>query len=254
LSFTRRPTGSINGGVSESLYPITYRFRSPDGGLKVFHIELERPDLNLHKKEPELDLPVWTELGHEQCPNCPLSTKQHARCPIAVNLVGVVEAFTDVFSYDESEVEVITEARKFSTRAKNTNAVGSLIGIYMVTSGCPIMDRLRPMVLTHLPFATTEESVYRSISMYLMAQYFRQRNGLPPDWDLKEFSAFYEEVNTVNQAFVKRLTTFVERGTSLNAVVLLNCFATATRRVINSERFEEIERMFRTHLTAPSGE
>lgn len=58
----------------------------------------------------------------------------------------------------------------------------------------------------------------------------------------------------MNQAFVKRLTTFVERGTSLNAVVLLNCFATATRRVINSERFEEIERMFGAHLTAPSGE
>lgn len=236
--------------MNEELYPITYRFSFPDGELKEFHLQLERPELRLYKTTVPSDLPVWTELAHQRCPNCPLDADMHSRCPIAVNLVGVVEAFNDVFSYEESDVEVITQARKFSTRAKNTHAVGSLIGIYMVTSGCPIMDKLRPMVLTHLPFATTEESVYRSISMYLMAQYFRNRKGLVPDWDLTEFTTFYDDVHTVNQSFVKRLTTFVERDASLNAVVLLNCFATATRRVITQERFEEVEKMFGAHFVA----
>jgi len=240
-----------NGTVNESLYPITYRFSFPDGELKEFHLALERPELRLHKTEVPADLPVWTELAHQRCPNCSLCAETHSHCPVAVNLVGVVEAFNDVFSYEESDVEVITQARIFTSRARNTHAVGSLIGIYMVTSGCPIMDRLRPMVLTHLPFATTEESVYRSISMYLMAQYFRYKKGLVPDWDLTEFTAFYDDVSTVNQAFVKRLTTFVERDASLNAVVLLNCFATATRRVITQERFEEVEKMFGAYFDGP---
>lgn len=251
FSFTNTKPVVINGKVNESLYPITYRFSFPDGELKEFHLELERPELRLHRTAVPLDLPVWTELSHQRCPNCSLCEKTYSHCPVAVNLVGVVEAFNDVFSYEESDVEVITQARIFSTRARNTHAVGSLIGIYMVTSGCPVMDKLRPMVLTHLPFATTEESVYRSISMYLMAQYFRYRKGLVPDWDLTEFTAFYDDVHTVNQAFVKRLTTFVERDASLNAVVLLNCFATATRRVITQERFEEVEKMFGAYFDDP---
>ena len=244
MFFTNPGPVGINGDVNESLYPITYRFSFPDGELKEFHLELERPELRLHKTTVASDLPVWTELAHQRCPNCTLCEKTNSHCPVAVNLVGVVEAFNDVFSYEESDVEVITQARIFTARARNTHAVGSLIGIYMVTSGCPVMDKLRPMVLTHLPFATTEESVYRSISMYLLAQYFRYKKGLVPDWDLKEFTAFYDEVSAVNQAFVKRLTTFVERDASLNAVVLLNCFATATRRVITQERFVEVEKMF----------
>jgi len=234
--------------VSDVFYPITYRFRSPDGRVKEFHVELERPSLCLHRPESASPLPVWTELSHEQCPNCPLRSDQCRHCPIAVNLVGVVEAFSDVFSYEESDVEVFTESRKYSAHVKNTQAVGSLIGIYMVTGGCPIMDKLRPMVLTHLPFATIEESIYRAISMYLMAQYFRYKRGYAPDWDLKELTAFYDEVSRVNQSFVKRLTTFVERDVSLNAVVLLNCFATATRRMITHEKFSEVEQMFSAHF------
>ena len=242
-----------SAGVKSSIHPITYRFHFPTGEIKEFHVALECPSMSLHKVPPVTPLPAWTELAHHQCPNCPLSADLHARCPIAENLVGVVEAFADVFSYDESDVEVITPSRTVSARVKNTHAAGSLIGIYMVTSGCPIMDKMRPMVLTHLPFATTEESVYRSVSMYLLAQYFRSKNGCAPDWDLKEFAAFYHGVHLVNQAMVKRLTTFVEKGAALNAVVLLNCFASATRRVISQERFQEIEQMFNAHLPASPG-
>ena len=228
---------------------ITYRFHLPEREPKEFCIQLEKPSLGLVRASSGKPLPVWTDLDHEKCPNCPLSSREHACCPIARNLVGVIEAFQDVFSHEESDVEVLTPSRKYTAHVKNTQAVGSLIGIYMVTAGCPIMDRLRPMVLTHLPFASTEESTYRMISMYLMAQYFRHHKGYVPDWEMKRFPAFFEEVSLVNQAFVKRLTTYVEHDASLNAVVLLNCFATATRRVITQERFDEIARMFSAHFT-----
>jgi len=216
-------------------------------------VDLVRPTLALQKKETASPLPVWTELTHQRCANCRLSSNRHSHCPVAVNLVDVVEAFHDVFSFDESEVEVVTPSRTFSARVKNTQAAGSLIGIYMVTSGCPIMDKLRPMVLTHLPFATTEESVYRSVTMYLMAQYFRSKEGFVPDWDLKGFARFCDEVNLVNQSFVKRLTDCVEKDAALNAVVLLNCFASASRRMITQEKFQEIEQLFNAHFDGPAG-
>ncbi len=235
--------------MSDPVHVITYRFHLPEREPKEFCVQLEKPSLSLARTASEDPLPAWTKLDHEKCPNCPLSSCEHACCPIARNLVGVIEAFQDVFSHEESDVEVLTPSRKYTARVKNTQAVGSLIGIYMVTAGCPIMDRLRPMVLTHLPFASTEESTYRMISMYLMAQYFRHHKGYVPDWEMERFPAFFEQVTLVNQAFVKRLTTYVECDASLNAVVLLNCFATATRRVVTQERFDEIAQMFSAHFT-----
>ena len=210
-------------------------------------MELEKPGLNMRSKRPAA-LPDWTRLSHHKCSNCPLSEDRHSHCPIAVNLVGVVGAFADVISHQEVDVVVTTESRKYSARVNVTHAVGSLIGIFMATSGCPIMDRLKPMVLTHLPFPTTEESIYRSIAMYLMAQYFRFKNGLGADWNLEKLPEFFEDINLVNQSFVKRLTSFVERDASLNAVVLLNCFAMAAKRIIAHERFEEVEQLFEAHL------
>jgi hypothetical protein len=253
-SSLRRGSGfPIVSAVEGKIFWIKYRFDFSDGDSKEFLIELEKPSLRLRSPRPTT-LPGWTNLSHHQCLNCPLSTDRYSHCPIAVNLVGVIEAFSDVMSHEEADVEVITESRKYSARLNVTHAVGSLVGIFMVTSGCPIMDRLKPMVLTHLPFPTREESSYRSISMYLMAQYFRYKNGMSADWNLEKFGDFFEDINLVNQAFVKRLTTFVDKDVLLNAVVLLNCFATATKRVIALERFEEVEQMFGAFLDGPVNE
>jgi len=233
--------------VDKKIFWVRYRFDFPDGDSKDFLVELEKPGLRM-RSNPEEPLPDWTRLSHHQCSNCPLSEAEHSRCPIAVNMVRVIKSFTDVISYEEADVEVIAESRTYSARVNITHALGSLIGIFMATSGCPIMDRLKPMVLTHLPFPTTEESIYRTISMYLMAQYFRFKNGRDADWSLEKLGHFFEDINLVNRSFVKRLTTIVEKDASLNAVVLLNCFASAAKRVIAMERFEEFEQLFETYL------
>jgi len=51
----------------------------------------------------------------------------------------------------------------------------------------PIFEKLKPMVRFHLPFASIEETKYRAISMYLLAQYFLYQQGSQPDWDLKNW-------------------------------------------------------------------
>lgn len=236
--------------VSDSTLSITYRFHFDDGEPREFTIELEKPGMHLRDETRRGPLPPWTLLTHHQCPGCPLDSATHPHCPAASAIVDVVETFKDVLSHEESLVEVVTPMRTYAARVKNTVAAGSLIGVYMAASGCPVLDKLRPMVLTHLPFASTEESIYRAISTYLMAQYFIARRGGVPDWTLENLGATYDEVNRVNQAFVKRLTSVVRQDAPLNAMVLLNCFATATRRTISQEKFEELEKLFTGHFTA----
>jgi len=50
-------------------------------------------------------------------------------------------------------------------------ALSSLIGLYMATGGCPVMERLKPMARFHLPFADEEETMFRAMSAYLLDHY-----------------------------------------------------------------------------------
>jgi hypothetical protein len=101
----------------------------------------------------------------------------------------------------------------------------------MATSVLKIIEMLRPMTATHLPFSTPEEVSFRLASMYLLAQYFRRQNGQPADWDLKGLTSFLEESQSVNEYLCKRLNANrSQKGTKragesdvlLNAVNILN--------------------------------
>ena len=127
-------------------------------------------------------------------------------------------------------------------------ALSSLLGIYMVTSGCLVMDRLRPMVRFHLPFATLEETNYRVISMYLMAQYFRRKRGLRPDWELKGLVPIYEAIQTVNKSFLARLNELKGKDANANALVILDSFAGYVTFSINTDLLDEVEGLFKPYL------
>jgi hypothetical protein len=81
------------------------------------------------------------------------------------------------------------------------------------------------MVGTHLPFATIDESIYRAMSMYLLAQFTRAKNGLEPDWSLRGLREIYNEIDAINISMTKRLRAATEEDASLNAVVILDSFA-----------------------------
>ncbi len=168
-----------------------YKFSLSDGDIREFGLELDSETLSLVRKEKEF-YPEWTRLPYHKCPNCPLSDAQHMHCPIAANLVDLVEFFKDSISHEEVDVEITTETRRYVKHTSLQSGISSLIGIYMVTSGCPVMDKLRPMVRTHLPFATGEEAMYRTLSMYLLAQYFLYKRGQKPDWDFEKLTEIYE--------------------------------------------------------------
>ena len=151
-------------------------------------------------------------------------------------------------SYDPVDVEVKTEDRRYVKSCAVQEAFSSLMGLIMATSGCPHLDRLRPMVLTHLPFSTGGQTTYRAVSMYLLAQYLRHQRGLKPDWELRDLAAMFEEVRTVNMAFAERLRSMQQADANINAMVRLDVQADLTSFAVARRWWEKLEHLFRPYL------
>lgn len=202
-----------------------YTFRFADGSEKRFEINLDPVTLALIPSADSFT-PDWTKLGYHQCEKCPLNEKA-AHCPVAVNLAGLVESFKDTLSHEDISVTVETAHRTYSRRTSLQQGLSSIIGIYMVTSNCPVMDKLRPNARYHLPFASSEETMYRAISMYLTAQYFRMKRGEAPDWTLEHFSEIYQGVWLVNRGMTERISHASVKDANANAVIVLSTFGSA---------------------------
>lgn len=233
--------------MDDKTLTIEYEFKLLDGTKKQFSVHLEKPSLQFITGHTTTVRP-WTRLEHHQCPNCPLEPGKHLDCPIAANLVDIIESFKDTLSIEEADITIRSESREYHKHSTVQYGIGSLMGLYMVTSGCPIMDKLRPMVFTHLPFSSLEETIYRAVSMYLLAQYFREQEGQTGDWKLEKFTRIYEEIATVNQSFTKRLLSINPRDASLNALVGLDCFASAVAFSTVEDNLKEFQSLFQAHL------
>jgi hypothetical protein len=241
-------TGAFMTDNQSSRNPVwfCYKITLSDNSVKEFRIELDPLTLGLltQRKEP---LPQWTLLDYKKCPVCPLAENSEARCPVAVNLVEPLEYFKKSISYEQVEVEILTELRTYKKQTDLQHALSSMIGIYMVTSGCPVLDKLRPMIRTHLPFASLEETTYRSISMYLLAQYFLWKKGGVPDWGLKNLSGIYEEIQKVNISFRKRIMALQIEDAALNAICHLGCYAHFTNSLLLDRGLAEMEQLFQPY-------
>ncbi len=203
-------------------YHYRYKFRFPNGLEKNFEVVLKADTLEL-VTNPALPKPDWTGLKYHQCAKCPLGDDV-AYCPVAVNLSSLVETFKDAISFQDVHVRVVTERRDFEAKTTLQEGLSSIIGIYMVTSNCPVMDQLRPNVRFHLPFASEEEAIYRAVSMYLLGQYFRMRNGEEPDWELKKLAEVYRGVWDVNRGMTERLAAASTKDANVNAVIHLSTY------------------------------
>jgi len=220
---------------------LVYRFDFENGPQKDFVIELDDKTLGLILAEDK-PKPEWTKLHYHQCENCPLDDHEEY-CPVAVNLASLVESFQDSISFEKTTVTVETKERTFVKDTTLQKGLSALIGIYMVTSDCPIMDNLRPMVRFHLPFATSRETVYRAVTMYLTAQFFIMRKGGKPDWDLKGLSEIYKAISVVNRGISKRISNASNKDANVNAVVILHSVGESLPYVIESG-LNDIESLF----------
>jgi len=221
---------------------IDYHFTFEDGTREVFKVNLDAESLNIIPSDNQAR-PEWARIANCRCQHCQLEQNGVEYCPIAVNIGDVVDFFKAYTSHDKVEVLVITEERWYGKKTTVQRALGSLLGIYMAASGCPSMERLKPMVRFHLPFATVEETVFRSACAYLLGQYFLRKREKQADLDLVELAGFYKEIQMVNRGMAERLRRVVGKDAVNNAVICLDMFAKELPYAIE-DSLEELEELF----------
>lgn len=222
----------------------SYTFTYAEGNQRQVTVRIMLDPHSLEQiREPRQDVPEWTVLGRHQCSVCPLTQDAHLHCPAALSLVELVETFRDLLSYSDVEVMVVTQHRTVFRRTTVQKALSSLMGLYMATSGCPVLGRLKPMARFHLPFATREETIFRAVGAYLTAQYFLHKRSKPADLDLVGLREMYHEIHQVNVDMTNRLRHVTAGDASLNAVVLLDLFAQELPFSIN-ENLADLQHLF----------
>ena len=229
-------------------HKISYIFRFPDKRKERFDVLLD-PETGLLIQEAREDLPEWTDLEFEQCPNCPLSADEHRSCPLAAGLVTVVEMCERLLSYDKVDVHCVTTDRVVSKSTTAQKGMSALMGLMMATTGCPHLSFFRPMARFHPPMANEEETIFRAVSSYLLAQYFLARDGREPDLELEGLSEVYRNIETLNAAFARRIRSAVKEDAALNAIVLLDFFAKSMPYALE-DSLEEIHRFYRPFIAA----
>lgn len=193
---------------------IAYDLDLTDGPRVRFEVDPDRRPRTPTDADPE-----WIRLDYHRCPHCPLEAAQN--CPAAADLQEIVDAFANVNSTALAVVRVETPERVFEKACDAQTGLGSLVGLVMATSGCPILAPMRPMAHTHLPFSTVEETITRTVSTWLLSQYLRSLRGETPDYELAGLRAVYTDLEALNTWFVERLRAGAERDANLNALVRL---------------------------------
>ena len=225
---------------------VQYRFILPGDKQEVFNLNIDGKTLELIGAPPE-KLPRWTQLAFHQCDNCPLNAKIEPYCPLSISLVDMVARFENVLSYDEVNIEVSTNERLISQKTTAQNGISAMMGLLIATSGCPHTAYFRPMARFHLPLATEEETLSRASSMYLLAQYFRKKEGKTADFELDGLNRVYENMQLVNAGTAERLKAASKTDSSTNAIIRLDLYAKIIPYFVQTS-LEDIQYLFTSFL------
>jgi hypothetical protein len=234
-----------NDGNSELIFKYTFRFE--DNKVVNFDIQVDKSNFNVVHSTTE-HKPEWAKMKHFKCLHCPLDEKKYEYCPLAINLSKAIGSFSNFFSYDKVETTIETEVRQFRKITSLQIGLGSLYGVLMVASDCPVMGKLKPMMRFHLPFATIEETDYRVLSMYLLAQFVIMKDGGEPDWEMNKLINIYEDIKILNQNVCSKISEAIEKDASVNAVVTLNSFAEHVTFILNKNVLEKMNILFKEYL------
>jgi hypothetical protein len=223
---------------------IVYRLDLGGGEIVEFEIDAEQGLAEASEGPP----PDWARLAFFRCEHCP-EREETEVCRLAVSLVRVVDRFQAIISHDRVGLEVVTPQRRVCQETTAQRAMSSLMGLLIATSGCPHTEFLRPMARFHLPLANEHETVFRAVSSYMLAQYYRHRHGLPVDLELTGLDRLYHDLQIVNMSVVKRLRKASRTDSSVNALILLDLYAKAMPFSL-AESLAEFRHLFSAYLRA----
>ncbi|MBM4175943.1 MAG: hypothetical protein FJ213_07200 [Ignavibacteria bacterium] len=217
-----------------------YTFEFPDGRKKEFDVHVHRDTMGIISPVKR-DIPDWAKLTEFKCEHCPLDEHEIYYCPLALNLIDILDAFNDELSYEMVDITVKTTNRDYHKKTALQVGISSLLGIMMVTSGCPIIGKLKPLLYFHLPFATLEETQVRAFSIYLLAQHLKKKRNEVPDWEMKNLEKIYDDIRILNHNVSKKIVNLSNKDASINSLVILNNFADYVMMTLSDKTIDELE-------------
>lgn len=235
--------------MDEETFDIRYRFTLPDGVVRENLLRIDAGTLELRQDKAATPPPEWAALGVHQCPHCPLTADQHPYCPVAVNIWNAVAPFGPMISHQMIRVEIAVEHREIASDISAQRAISSYMGLVVATSACPRTAFLKPMARFHLPLASLEETIWRVVSAYLIAQHFLRQDGVPVESDFSGLNAIYEDLMVMNQSMAKRLRKAVSMSNDagINALVILDTFAQTVPLCVDG-RLDSLRPLFEPYL------
>lgn len=232
-----------NDNRDNSILFLSYEFEFEKRLTKRYRILLNSKDLTYINDKT--NNPEWTKLEYFMCQHCPLDITKNVYCPLAISIKDIINFFSDAYSYEQVKITVEYKGRKIIKETSLQDGVGSISGVIMASSGCPILAPLKPLIRYHLPFSTIEETEYRVMSSYLFTQYLKSKLGNEPDWEMKGLKKLYNDIIILNKNVATKIADLEEHDSSINGLVVLNNFAESINFALNDEDIIDFEEIFK---------
>ena len=174
--------------------------------------------------------PEWTHLETHKCSHCPLSSEDYELCPLAERLIPFVNKLSHLNSTEELRVDITQYDRTKQMVASVQDILSSLLGLFIATSDCPHTHFLRPMAYFHLPLADADETIYRVMSMYRLAQFFKKARTGRAYAGFGKLEYLYEQMTEVNHRLSERMRMALKdmdqgQDGSINAIAMLDALS-----------------------------
>lgn len=225
----------------------TYEFSFENGRKETFELSIQDDTLELDPL-PILSDEAWIKLPFFQCSVCTLNPAEHTYCPVAKNLSYILFRFKDDFSYETVTTRVTTKDRITEKTGSLESCASSIIGLIMATSGCPVLNILRPMAYTHLPFANEDETIFRAVSTYMTAQAIKASEGFTPNWEISNVASIYSGISKLNADFTERVRGLRGKDANLNAIITLDLFAQLGTITLPTAWLRQVKGFFGSYL------
>lgn len=213
---------------------IQYELIYPNGHQNSYSIEINPQSL---EHAPPVDPPPdWCRLEVHQCDICPLQSNTTPFCPLATRIAPLL-AFEGREHHEAVTAKVTRDSTTIISETTTQDAYRSLIGLLIATSGCPHTRFFKPMAWFHLPFSTQEETFFRACATFLLFQFFNDDDSEDGGY-FSDLKAVYENIHRVNLGIAERLRETQSSDSALNAIVVLDVFATSFIPVLNESLTE----------------
>ncbi len=209
--------------MSAPLISISYLFDFENNNVKTFEALLSASTLSLVLPE-SYEIPSWAHAF--RCSQYSPEIADSHCCSICINISHLIEEFKTFDSVTPCTITVRTKERNYTLKSNVQRGLSSILGLYMATSDCPFLSFLRPMARFHLPFASTEETIFRSAGSYLIGQYFKAKKNNRADFELGQLPATYSKVSRINRDIIRHLrNNYYTHDAYANALAILDNFA-----------------------------